>query len=175
MSLPDNIRDRLREHLWQAADQIDWLALGPSEKSQYYENWAKDPKIGVVLSRYMDVRQVRVYIKDTLLKSYHRARQADSTKPLRMLRLPADVAVSRVFIKPHGRQLADGRIICWGRASDWKVILMAVHERSFATKGARPYAVVLTQSTGRFADQGVRAVVADAAKKLGIEKLLWDS
>ncbi len=34
MSLPDSIRDQLRDRMWQLADQIDWLALGPTEKSQ---------------------------------------------------------------------------------------------------------------------------------------------
>ncbi|MEO8495817.1 MAG: hypothetical protein ABI614_12150 [Planctomycetota bacterium] len=175
MNLPDQVRDELRERMWRIADQIDWLALGPAEKTQYYENWTKDSEVGGVLQRYMAVGQVRVYIKDSLLKDYPRARRADQAKPFRMLGLQANVGVTRVFIKPHGRLLADGRVICWGRATDWKTILMAVFERSFTIAEATPFAVVLTESAGRYADTAVRAVVAEATRRLGIEKLIWES
>jgi hypothetical protein len=175
MNLPDRTRDQLRERMWRIADEIDWLALGPTEKSQHYENWTKDPEVGGILQRYMAVGQVRVYIKDSLLKDYPRARRADQEKPFRMLGLDAKVSVTRVFIKPHGRLLADGRIVCWGRAADWKTILMAVFERSFTIRGATPHAAILTELAGKFSENGVRAVVIEAAKRLRIEKVIWDS
>jgi hypothetical protein len=175
MNLPDSVRDKLRERMWQMADEITWLALGPTEKTQHYENWTKDPEVGGVLQRYMALGQVRVYIKDSLLKDYPRARRADQEKPFRMLSIDGKVGVTRVFIKPHGRQLADGRIVCWGRAADWKAILLAVFERSFTIKGAKPHAAVLTESAGKFSDASVRAVVIEAAKRLGIDKLVWDA
>jgi len=175
MSLPDEVRDQLRERMWQIADQINWLALGPTEKTQYYENWTKDAQVGGVLQRFMPFGQVRVYIKDSLLKDYPRARRADQEKPFRMLGLDGAVQFTTAFIKPHGRRLSDGRIVCWGRAADWKMILMAVFERSFNTPDATPYAAVLTESGGKFADAAMREVVAEAAKRLGIERLVWDS
>lgn len=175
MNLPDQVRDQLRERMWRIADQIDWLALGPTEKTQYYENWTKDSEVGGVLQRYMAVGQVRVYIKDSLLKDYPRARRADQAKPFRMLGLQANIGVARVFIKPHGRLLADGRIVCWGRAADWKTILMAVFERSFTISDATPFAVVLTESAGKYSDTAARAVVSEAARRLGIDRLVWDS
>jgi len=175
MNLPDQVRDRLRERMWEIADQIDWLALGPTEKSQHYENWTRDPEVGGVLQRYMAVGQVRVYIKDSLLKDYPRARRADQAKPFRILGLDANVGVRRVFIKPHGRLLTDGRIVCWGRAADWKSILTAVFERSVTIQDATPFAAVLTESAGKYSDTGARAVVIEAARRLGINKLIWDS
>lgn len=175
MNLPDNIRDQLRERMWGIADGIDWLALGPTEKTQYYENWTKDPEVGGVLQRYMAVGQVRVYIKDSLLKDYPQARRASHDKPFRMLGLNGQIEIKRSFIKPHGRLLTDGRIICWGRAADWKAILLAVFERSFTTRDAKPHAAILTESTGKYSDTSARAVVIEAAKRLGIEKLIWDS
>ncbi len=175
MNLPDSTRDNLRERMWRIADEIDWLALGPTEKSQYYENWTKDAEVGGVLQRYMAAGQVRVYIKDSLLKDYPRARRADQDKPFRMLGLDGKVGVTRVFIKPHGRMLADGRIVCWGRAADWKTILLAVFERSFTIRDANPHAAILTESAGRYSETGVRAVVIEAARRLGIETLIWDS
>ncbi|HZZ80579.1 MAG TPA: hypothetical protein VFE62_18895 [Gemmataceae bacterium] len=175
MNLPEKTRDQLRQRLWRIADEMDWLALGLTEKTQYYENWTKDPEVGGVLQRYMAVGQIRVYIKDSLLKDYPSARRADQEKPFRILRLDAKVVVTRIFIKPHGRLISDGRIICWGRAADWKSILMAAFERSFTTKSSRAYAVLLTESSGKFAETKVRAAVAEAAKRLQIEKLVWDS
>lgn len=175
MNLPDDVRDQLRERMWRIADEIDWLALGPTEKTQHYENWTKDPEVGGVLQRYMAVGQVRVYIKDSILKDYPRARRADQEKPFRMIGLDAKVDVTRVFVKPHGRLLSDGRIVCWGRAADWKAILLAVYERSFTILNARPHAAVLTESAGKFSDANVRAVVIEAAKRLGIKRLIWDS
>ncbi len=174
MNLPDNVRDQLRECMWRVADQINWLALGPIEKSQHYENWTKDSEIGEVLQRYMPLGQVRVYIKDSLLKDYPRARRADQAKPFRMLGLQPNIVVTRVFIKPHGRLLADGRIVCWGRAADWKTILLAVFERNYTIAGSTPFGVVLTESTGKFSDTVARSVVAEAARRLGIENLIWD-
>jgi hypothetical protein len=175
MNLPDDIRDQLRQRMWKIADEIDWLALGPIEKTQHYENWTNDPKVGGTLQRYMAFGQVRVYIKDSLLKDYPRVRRADQDKPFRMLGLDPTVDVTRVFIKPHGRLLWDGRIACWGRAADWKAILLAVFERSFTIRDARPFAALLTESVGKFSDSNARNVVSEAAKRLGIEKLVWDS
>ena len=175
MSLPDNVRDQLRERMWRIADEIDWLALGPTEKTQHYENWTKDPEVGGVLQRYMAVGQVRVYIKDSLLKDYPRARRACHERPFRMLGLNSETGVKRVFIKPHGRLLADDRIVCWGRAADWKTILTAVFERSFTIRDAVPYAAVLTESVGRFSETDARNVVIEAARRLGIQALIWDS
>jgi hypothetical protein len=174
MSVPDNIRDQLTQKLWASADAIDWLALGPAEKSQHYDNWTHDTEVGGVLSRFMDIRQVRVYIKDSLLKKFPQVRQADATKPFQLLSISATTQITKIFIRPHGRQLCDGRIVSWGRAADWKAVLLATHERSFRIKGARPYAVVLLKSAGKYGTDEARAVVMDAAAKLGIERLIWD-
>lgn len=175
MSLPDGVRDQLRERMWRIADEINWLALGPTEKTQRYENWTKDPEVGGALQRYMAAGQVRVYIKDSLLKDYPRARRADQEKPFRMLAIDGKVGIARVFIKPHGRLLADGRVVCWGRAADWKTILLAVFERSLTIPDATPHAAVLTESAGKFSEKSVRDVVMEAAKRLRVDKVIWES
>ena len=173
MNVPENIRAKIRARLWGLADEVGWLSLSSSTKASYYETWTRDAEIGEVLSHYMDKGKVRVYLKDSLLKSYTRERLAGADRPFRVLGLPADAPVSEVYIKPHGRQLADGRIICWGRAEDWKSVLMALHERSQEKQGLKPFGAVLTQADGRLHEQAARNVVADAALKLGIEKLIW--
>lgn len=172
MTIPKTIRSTIKHRLWDIADQLEWNSLGQSDKARYYEVWTKDPDIGGRLTRYMDGRQVRVYIKDSVLKDYGRAKFADPQKPLRALGLDANTTFAEKYIKPHGRRLADGRVICWGRADDWKAILMATHERAYIDKG-RPYGVALLYAVGRYHELPARAVVEDAAKKLGITHVKW--
>lgn len=172
MSVPDGVREELRERLWHSADSLDWLRLSARAKSRHYGDWTGASDVGGILARYMDVGQVRVYIKDTLLKPYTRERMADASRPLRVLDVPASEVVAS-YIKPHGRLLTGGRIICWGRADDWKSVLMALHERAHAEPGSEPFAAVLTLSAARFSSNAERGVVDDAARKLVIQRLVW--
>ena len=173
MSVSDKVREDLKERLWRLADEIVWMNLSQSQKAKYYEDWTRDPKIGGVLARYIDKGQVRVYLKDTLLKDYTRTRLADTCRPFRVLDIPQTAPVSRSYVKPHGRKLEDGRVVCWGRAEDWKLVLMAVHERAHLSKNGKPFAAVLLQTAGRYQSREVRDMVEAASKKLGIEKLVW--
>ncbi len=173
MSVPDRMREQLRTQLWNLADQIGWADLSPSAKSHHYENWTLDPKIGGTLAHYIDKGQVRVYLKDTLLKDYSRKQSGDEARPFRILGIPPGTRVSENYIKPHGRRLHDGRVLCWGRAADWKGILLAVYERTYTNRGARSFAAVLSHAVGRYQEDKVRAMIEDAAKKLGIEGVSW--
>lgn len=173
MRIPDQVRRGLREKLWKHGDELGWQGLTWVEKSPWYEAWTKDPDIGGRLSRYMDQRRIRVYIKDTIMKGYVRSRQSDPTVPLRALGIKNEVALAESFERPHGRRLQDGRVIVWGSAEEWKLVLTALHERSHGVSGARPHAAVLLSAVGKFHQQPTRDMVQDAAKKLGIERLLW--
>jgi len=173
MSVPEEIRDSLRLRLRELADQIGWINLPTSQKSRQYENWTRNPDIGGLLGRFMDRGKVRLYIKDTLLKGYALERSADPHRPLTVAGIEPTAEVLEEYVKPHGRRFGDGRIISWGRAEDWKSILMAIHERAFLSKGARPFAVVLTSADGRFLEAANRSMVQAAANKLGVEKLIW--
>jgi hypothetical protein len=172
MTVPNTIRIHLKSKLWTLADTLGWNKLGQSEKAKHYENWTKDPDIGGRLARYMDAGHVRVYIKDTLLKEYGRVRLADPDRPLRAVGLCGNEEVAEEYIKPHGRRLVDGRVLCWGRAGEWKAILFAVHERAYIHHG-QPYAAILMDASGRFHEAHERAVVDDAAQKLGISQIRW--
>ena len=149
------------------------ITLSPMDKSHYYGTWTKDAEIGGRLGRYMAHGQVRVYIKDTLLKDYTRSRLADYERPFRVLGIPEATHVVESYSKPHGRRLEDGRVICWGRADDWKTILMALHERTFGNSHSCPHAGVFLYSLGRFHEIHARALVEDAATKLGIAQVVW--
>lgn len=173
MRIPDEVRRTLREKLWASADELDWLRLSWYEKSGYYEAWTKSPDVGDVLSNYMDHRRIRVYIKDTIMKGYTQSRQSNPAMPFRTLEISKDVEIAQEYEQPHGRRLKDGRVVAWGRADDWKLVLTAVHERSYGQDGVRPYAAVLMAANGKYYQHGVREMIRDAAKKLGIERLLW--
>jgi hypothetical protein len=163
-----DIRDEVSIRLWRLADELSWFALPAASKSRHY-----DPTIGGRLARFLDPGQIRLYIKDAVMKRYARERRGRPSAILAALSLSDAVIPVRTFIKPHGWQLADGRVLCWGRANTWKLVLMAVHERSFGSSICSPYGAALTQSARHFGHQGPRAVVEAAASKLGIARVAW--
>lgn len=172
-SIPDNVRDELRFSLWKIADEIGWLRLSDQEKAQYYRLWTTEPKIGGRLAQYRDARGVRVYIKDTLMKAYAQTRLADPNIVFKAIGLRNDIKVYKKYKKPHGRLLSDGRVLCWGRARDWRDILLAAHERAHNRVNAEPFAVVFLETDGRFAESTFLAMVCDAAEKLQIKRIAW--
>lgn len=173
MSILEDLRNEIKEQLWEEADRLDWAGLSAKDKARQYSIWTETPAIGGRLAAVMDPRQVRVYIKDTLLKAYTRERMADPSRPFRVLGLPSDTDCVEEFIKPHGRRLSDGRLVAWSKATEWKATLLALHERAFEDSGARAYAAVFFEAITKHPDPASRAVVEDAARKLGIEKIVW--
>ena len=92
---------------------------------------------------------------------------------MRVLGIPIDEEAIREFIKPHGRLFADGRLVAWSKAVDWKLTLMTIHERAFTIPGARCYGVALVDAATRHPDADTRAVVEEAARRLSVEHLVW--
>ncbi|HZE58889.1 MAG TPA: hypothetical protein VE031_13620 [Chthoniobacterales bacterium] len=172
MSVPDNIREQLRCRLYELADEKNWMSLSVAEKSATYDAWTRDPAVGGVLSRFIRVSDVRLYLKDSLLKDYARQKQADDTLVNHVLGV-SGAEVLRADIKPHGRVLADGRVFAWGRANAWKTILMATYERAHNEPGGKAFGVVLTNAFGQFHQPSVRTLIETAASKLGIERVVW--
>ena len=173
MMIPEGIRDGIRDRLWATADELGWSALPDTERAKFYEIWTRDPTIGGQLGHFMDPRKVRVYIKDSLIKPYERMRLSLNENDVwRLLSLPTPELVAESYIKPHGRRLTDGKVVCWGKSRDWKLILMAVFERGQAHSGARAFGAVLLES-GRTSEEHQRQLVREAARRLGIENLAW--
>lgn len=171
--MPEDIRNAIRDKLWKAADDLGWSFLGDAERSRYYELWTKDQSVGGQLAHFMDPRKVRVYIKDSLLKPYQRARLLESESRIwRLLEIPSSTEVAESFIKPHGRRLSDGRVICWGKSRDWKLVLMATFERGHSRQDSTPHGAVLLE-TGQTSEKRRRTLVRDAAIRLGIARLAW--
>lgn len=171
MSVPAKIREDMRARLWSEADRLNWVTLSASDKSRYYTIWTETEDLGGRLGQYIDPRQVRVYIKDTLLKAYARESSATHDLAFRVLGISPDTVTVERYIKPHGRLLEDQRHIAWSRASEWKVTLMALHERAF--ENGIPFGAVLTEAGAKYPSGEDRAVVESAAEKLGIHRLVW--
>lgn len=171
--IPTNIRDAIKDRLWALCDDLGWMALPDTERAQYYEQWTKDSSIGGQLAHLMDPRAVRVYIKDTLVKPYIRERLLENEgEAWRLLGLcDTDVAVHS-YIKPHGRRLQDGRVISWGRSREWKAVLMAVFERGHEFPVYSTFGAVLVENGNTEAPRS-RALIRDAATRLGIERIAW--
>ena len=173
MKLPDNVRDRIRELLWERATDLGWSGLADIERSRYYEQWTRETAIGGTLAYYMDPRKVRVYIKDSLLKPYERARVSGTEQDiLAVLDINPTLSVVQRYIKPHGICFIDDKIIAWGKSRDWKLILMAMYERTVLSPATTAYGVVLLES-GKTADDSMRMLVRGAATRLGIARVEW--
>lgn len=173
MIMPEALRDVIRDKLWAMAEDLGWSSLSDTERSEYYERWTKDATIGGQLAHFMDPRKVRVYIKDSLLKPYERSRLLETEAEVwRALNLVPPESPPHVYIKPHGRRLVDGKVVCWGKSRDWKLILMAVFERGRGSSDYSAHAAVLIE-TGQTAEKARRQLVGDAAYRLGIAHLTW--
>lgn len=173
-ALPTDIRDSIRQKIWAKADELDWPRISDAERAAWYENWTKDKDVGGVLSHFMDARKVRVYIKDSLLKPYLRSRLQDGLgRVLLAINMEEKEALfKKSYDKPHGRQLLDGRIICWGNSREWKSILISVFERAYQADTGIPYAAVLME-TGKTTNAGMREMILDAGQRLGLRHLAW--
>lgn len=170
--VPRHVREEVQTELWRQADELAWEALPNTEKSQHYENWTNSSAIGGRLAAHLDPRTVRVYIKDTLLKAYARHKlQEHEAAVLRAIGRPSAVPKDR-FIKPHGVIFADGEMVHWGRADDWKIIVTSAFERA-RLAAASSSAIVLFKAHPRFAGAMERSLVEDAAQKLGAAKPVW--
>ncbi len=173
MKLPDDVRGRIRDLLWERANDLGWSELSDGERSRYYEHWTRETAIGGTLGHYMDPRKVRVYIKDSLLKPYERARVSGTEQDiLAVLDISPTFEVVLRYIKPHGLRFIDGKIIAWGKSRDWKLILMAMYERTALNPDATSFGTVLLES-GNTADDSTRILIRGAAMRLGIARVEW--
>lgn len=173
MMMPEEIRRQIKDELWEKLDELCWSTMSDADHSNYYEIWTKAPNIGGRLGHFMDPRDVRVYIKDTLVKDYARERLNQSLQPvLKLFAIERGVIVERKFIKPHGIQLADGRVICWGNSRDWKHLLLAAFERQYRSgRSADSYVAIL--EAGKIQDRDTQTLIQEVGDRLGIYQIIW--
>ncbi|MSR06051.1 MAG: hypothetical protein EXR93_03135 [Gemmatimonadetes bacterium] len=172
-TVPDPIREEIRERLWAQADDLGWDRLSDVDRSAAYARWTDDPGIGGTLGRYLKKGEIRVYIKDSLLKPYSREKRADHRPYLKAAGIDPDSRVTDQRIKPHGVLLENGVMVVWAKARDWKAALTAVHEWSFERQDVGSRTVILDSAAGKYQDSRVRRLVGDAASRLGITPPIW--
>jgi hypothetical protein len=171
-ALPTAVKREVQTRLWSRAEALGWESMTVIERARQYALWVSDPEIGAVLAGYMDARRVHPYLKDTLMKPYARANVSDAGRALTALGLANAGTVIEKYERPHGVRLQSEGVVCWGKADDWKLVLMAAHERAFARHAAIA-GVVLLPPLSRFIQQSSREVVEDAGSKLGMDRVAW--
>lgn len=173
MAIPEEVRKMVYERVWSEADSVSWNGLTITEKTEQYRNWAVSDEIGGVLSKYMDVERVHPYIKDSIIKAYSKRTSLSANKALILAGINnGNHVVIEEFIKPFGVRLADNNIILWGRAVDWKIVLLAMFERTFANKYI-PKCAIFTNCFGKFDTTSFEELVNAAAKNLGIQSIIY--
>jgi hypothetical protein len=172
MSIPPTVRDEIIDLIWEQADDMDWIHLNNRQRSDQYKIWAQDERIGIVMSRYIPYQSVHKYIKDSIIKVYAKSKKLSETDILHLLNIEG-AKIEEEYIKPMGVRLSDGRVICWGRAVDWKMVLLPVFERSTPKSTYIRHAVVLSASSGKFASPSWQQMVLEAGKLLKIERTIF--
>jgi hypothetical protein len=171
--IPLKIKNDIHARVWSEADGINWLRLGDVEKSRQYEKWMMDPNVGGVIGQFVDQRNIRVYLKDSVMKPYNRERTKGIASIFGVLGIPETEVCRMEWIKPHGRILFDHRCLCWGPAKDWKSIILSVYERAHRNPPSTPFAAVFVGPLGKMAQSAEQNLVADVARKLGLKKIVW--
>ncbi|MGI9002909.1 MAG: hypothetical protein ACR2GH_14825 [Pseudonocardia sp.] len=129
--------------IYQNADDVSWDTLSPADRSQAYDRWIDDPRVGGVITRYMTPEQARSWIKDGLMKEYNRAKRgmgryaefgrSGGTGPTDIVRIAlgsdAVIVADTQQVKPF-RCLADTdtserSLIVWGEARNFRNLLYA--------------------------------------------------
>jgi hypothetical protein len=171
--VPSDIRNQVRDRVWREAREIGWIEMSLPDKATQYSHWVSDPEVGGLLARFMEPRAIRVYLKDTIVKQFVVSERRDSTLARVALRIAEGAEIVREYEKPSGIAFSDGKVIAWGRADDWKTIVTAMHERLFGRPGLVSHGVVFAKAVPRYQQAPQRALVEDAARKLGIQSVVW--
>jgi hypothetical protein len=171
--MTDNgIKESVKKKLHAIADKIDWVHLTISERKQYYEAWTKDPEIGGALSSILEPSQVRVYLKDTIMRSYSENQRIGLQDLIISLNISCSEVIRR-YEKPETILCADNQLFTLVIAKDWKTAIMNAFERGQEIKRLSTNEVfVIDHTTGRFVDKSYRQLIEDAAKRLNI-KVHW--
>jgi len=173
MSMTDaEIKEIVTKRVHAIADDVDWSYLTIPQRQRYYEEWTDAPEIGGLLGQVMEVHNVRVYLKDTVMRAYARGRRPGMEKLLASMSISCG-QVTRAYIKPEA-VLCDGRdLYTTTVAKEWKGAIMSAFERGCEVRNVRRNVVFMSEHTvGRFVDQAYRDVIGAAAKRLGVE-VLW--
>lgn len=157
------------------ADQLDWSHLTIEQRRQHYESWTADENIGGLLCKVIDSNRVRVWLKDTVMKSYLKTQRPCITDFLSRIGVPHG-AVLRSYMKPEAVLCEDSNLFVGGDlftltvAKEWRVGLLSAYERAAEiTRLGQNKMYFIEHTSGRFVDQSYRDLISAAGVRLGIE------
>ena len=157
------------QHVHELADSIDWTHLTVSERQKYYELWTNDPQIGGTLSRILPSHRIRVYLKDTIMKSYSRKQRPAIVDLLSLMSVSYE-HISQTFVKPQAVLCDSNKLYTLVAAKEWKVAIMSAFERGSEVYKLKKNVVFFTEhTTGRFVDKEYRDLIDAAAKRLDVD------
>lgn len=168
----NHIKKAITRQVHAQADRHGWTHLSIDERRKLYEEWTNDPRIGGALSQVMDANRVRVYLKDTVMKSYARAQRPELLDLLQALSISSE-NVSKQYSKPDAILCQGASLYTLTVAKEWKTALMSAFERAHDETGVKRNTIFIREhTTGRFVDASYRALIEAAARRLGIE-IVW--
>jgi cytidylate kinase len=165
-------KEIVTQEVHKLADRHKWTHLSIDARRKLYEEWTNDPKIGGALSQVMDANRVRVYLKDTVMRSYARSQRPELVNLLNALSISCGY-VTKKYSKPSGI-LCDGlSLYTLAVAKEWKTALMSAFERASEEGKVKHNTVFFSEHTaGHFVDASYRAMIGAAARRLSIE-IVW--
>lgn len=166
------IKKSVAKKVHSIADKIDWSHLTIPERQKCYEEWTDDPEIGGTLSKIIEPRRVRVYLKDTIMKEYAKSKRPELRKLLASLSYSYNT-VSKEYVKPISLFCDGNKMYTIAVAKEWKIALLSAFERGYEVKNIKENLLfVIDHTSGRFVDNSFRELIEDASNRLGI-KIIW--
>jgi hypothetical protein len=140
--MPEDVRTQVVSTVYRRADEVGWDRLPPHDRTKLLAAWVDDPAVGGVLAPYFPDYGIRVWLKDSTLKEYPRAKEGFGpyaryvttryqTPDEIVLAVCGDgwsVEPGTVNVRPSRCSATNGsgrRHIFWGEVSGFKELLYA--------------------------------------------------
>jgi hypothetical protein len=164
-----DMKQTVARRLYDIADKIDWTHLTIPQRQKYYEIWTNDPQIGGVLRQVMEVSRIRVYLKDTIMRTYSRQQRPTILTLLSSMSISCNHIV-REYVKPQAILCDKNKLYTLAAAKEWKIAIMSAFERGCEVRTTSKNIVFFNDHvTGRFVDKEYKDLIEAAAKRLDIE------
>lgn len=168
-TMKTDIISLVTNRLYKLADEADWVHLNINERKALYEQWTEDSEIGGSLRKIMEPNRVRVYIKDSILRSYTRNKRPSLNGLLKSMSIECG-DITKEYIKPQAILCGSTDLYTLAVAKEWKMALMSAFEREAEIGNLKRNRVFFIEHTSRrFVDTSYRNLIEGAAKRLGIE------
>ena len=125
-TLPEDVREVIRQLVYELADQANYLAQGRIENGQFMTQLVNDPQVGGILREYMPEGEVKTYIKDAVLNRYAKEKHGYSTEALIAESFGASVKIEekgRVSLFRSTERTASYCVVGNGTSDKWETAL----------------------------------------------------